>query len=152
MFQKEKIMKYFYATRLDKNGDKLTTSYATEKSAIQYGGDNATISNGVFNAEIKNGDLVRDKDQPASKMPVLRSMLVNSKPATAELTGKYRVWAKDSDEDEVSKWFPTEFAFTDYGSANTLIKSLIGRYDALAIVETDEVSGGSQTFSDEAPF
>lgn len=124
-------MTFFYANRVDKSGNQLLTSYGNLKSAEKYGGAEADISEGEWRAEFSNS-LQSLRIAPNVDGPVVRSyMKNNSQPTEGGGDGRYVLWGKIG-----GVWAQTGFTFSNYGAGNTLMKSLIGAYQALLIVDT----------------
>ena len=116
----------FYATRLDKEGNKLTTSYGTEKMAKTYGG-NGKISETIFTIDFETNEVL---EGDIGDRPVIRSLLVNNGTVGADLlNGKFRLYGRNRGE-----WEFLKLTFDSYGAANALMKAMIGQFEALTIV------------------
>lgn len=124
------MKKIYYATRLDKNGNKLTTSYADQKSCDRYGGAEATKTNTLYSVKF-NDETGTAKIKEELGDLVLRSSLQNANYSeNLDFSGRYILYGKLR-----GTWGKTEFSFPDYGTANTLMKALIDRYQALMVVD-----------------
>jgi hypothetical protein len=127
----------FYATRLDKAGNKLMTSYTNAASCKKYGGAGSTLSETLYRVQFKeNGGAYINDDVDG---PLVRSLLVNNTGAAGD-TGKYVLYGKMAS----SGWSRTPFSFSQYGSANTAMKAMIGMYEALMIVVEDSEGDDDQ--------
>ena len=119
----------FYATRLDKTGNKLVTSYANQKSCDKFGGADSTQYQGIYYANISKTGAKVGEDVGGL---VMRSMLVNNGSVASEAGGRFVLYGKVGGE-----WSRTPFAFSSYGTANTAMKALIANYQAIIIVDED---------------
>jgi len=119
----------YYATRVDRNGYKLTTSYTSQKSADKYGGAGSSRQVGILYADIKPTKLTVSEEVDG---PVFRSLMLNPNPVEGS-SGEYVLYGKRD-----GRWDKTAFSANSYGAANTLMKSLIGMFQAIAIVQEND--------------
>jgi hypothetical protein len=121
----------YYATRLDKEGNKLTTSYTTEKMSKQYGGTQSQRSETLYMMNFEKNTV--EENGPG---PIVRSLLVNNGEVTqASANGKFKLYGREN-----SVWSQTPFAYDNYGAANAVMKALIGQYEALVIVSNGDMT------------
>ena len=117
----------FYATRTDKNGNLLITSYENEKNAIKYGGEGSKISETVKKVDISTtAAVVADgEDNPGY---ILRSLIKVDN--TLPVNNSFVIFAKKN-----GHWLDLQLGFNTYGEANTVMKALTNSYEALLVVD-----------------
>ena len=118
----------FYATRLDKDGNKLTTSYTSKKLCDQYGGGaDALKSETLYFADLETNTIAENMPE----YPIVRSVMINNVGIKGrELGGKFRLFGKIN-----GNWDDNSIgSYSNYGAANTMMKALINEYDALIIL------------------
>ena len=125
---------YVYATRQDKNGANLTTSYNNKASAQKYGGAGATIWSGVRSIDLATMATSSDEN---SGNPIIRSKIVSN--VVASNVGKFGIFAVID-----GVLVDTKLRFGSYGAANTTMKALVAVYSTMYVLELNE-SGQSQT-------
>lgn len=138
---------YFYATRYNKDGGKITTSYNTLVNAKKYGGTDPKINEGIFEAKLEDGKLAFVQNPEATI--VMRSVLENAKPNEQESGGRFVLFGYNG-----NIWEQTPFSAANYSAANVLMKSMIAGYHKLAVVEfmDEPAKPKRQLDDDEAPF
>ncbi len=122
----------YYATKIDKSGNKITIGYQTEKNRKKYS-ENASWQDGRIYADFnEEGKLaLYDYDNPNRAGYVMHGMLVNSN-APMELSeggnGDFALYGKRN-----NAWFKTPFSFPTYSAASTAMKAMIAEYQALLV-------------------
>lgn len=124
-------MNYFYATRHNKDGNKLVTSYEKQQQATKYGGPTAVITKEVFYLG-KDGKARKDNDDETGL--ILRSKL-DMPGAGNSSNGNFVLYAVVGDQYE-----PTHFRYDTYGNANNAMKALAPSLGSLAVVEETDPS------------
>jgi hypothetical protein len=140
---------YYYASRNDKAGNYLVTSYGNKTSQKKYGGADARTFDGfrVFNPGSSTFREVTD-DAIEDGEVVVRSYMKSPAGAQSTSSGKFVLLAKDSEG-----WKETSFRASSYGAANTLMKALISVYGEMMIIEEDADTSGAASLGDEnVPF
>lgn len=123
----------FYATRLDKEGNKLTTSYTNKKMADQYGGAGSVVQETLYG--INFGANLIHEGEIGTNIPIIRSLLVNNgEVGSATSDGRFKLYARIKGE-----WEDLNMSFSNYGAANALMKAIIGQYEALVIVTSADL-------------
>ena len=122
---------FYYANRLDKDGNTLLTSYANQKSADKFGGVASAKFVGTHRADFTE-DLTALKISEVSEGPIVRSFMRNNGKVEASTSGRYSIWSKID-----GKWGPLPFRFDAYGAANTLMKALIPSFESLVVLDND---------------
>lgn len=115
----------FYATRLDKDGNKLTTSYTNKKMADTYGGANSLVQETIYAINLETNDVL----EGAEGLPIVRSLMVNNgEIGSSSGEGRFKLYARVN-----GVWQDLNMGFSNYGAANALMKAIIGQYEALVI-------------------
>jgi hypothetical protein len=138
---------FYYATRTDKNGHRLMTSYGNAASQKKYGGTEAKLFNGVIALHVDGFNTYDEvDDMPGGDELVVRSRMFNSNPEDAS-NGKFVIMYKDKE----GQYSPTPFRTGSYGAANTIMKAIIPMYKELVIIEHG-AEGSSESADESAPF
>lgn len=131
---------YFYADGVDRQGNRLITSYSKADQAKRYR-QGATVTQGEKFLEITEGGARLSTEDNGL---LVRTLMINSNPEQEEMSGRFVVWAKQNGE-----WGETQFRYSTYAKANAAVKSaLINLYPACAVIETN---GTSAPAADVAP-
>lgn len=122
----------FYCTKIDKNGNTLTSSYTSKKGADKYG-VGCNVEETVLRADFTDSKIlsIRTKNEHFDG-PVIRGILKNSNPPSGVEQGRYVIWGKQN-----GTWTQTVFHFPSYSAANTAMKSMIAEYEVMAILDMD---------------
>ena len=123
-FQLGDFMKFFYVSRVTKDGYTLTTSYTSSVQAKKYGGDNPVIWEGVKFFDLQTVDFVSEPTDYA-----VRSRMKGSS-SNASSSGKFHLYIIQD-----HKLVDTGLRFDSYGAANTTMKALINVYSDLVVLE-----------------
>ncbi|RZK44585.1 MAG: hypothetical protein EOO61_03260 [Hymenobacter sp.] len=115
----------FYATRLDKNGHKLVTSYPSAVNRDKFGGAGAIKEEILYFADFLASGGAKISNDPSGY--IMRSYMVNN--GAAADSGQFELWGKTNGE-----WKKTPFSFATYGNANNAMKAMITMYQALLVV------------------
>jgi hypothetical protein len=137
---------YFYADGIDRNGNRLLTSYKKEDQAKRYRAG-AKISSGE--KFLKIGDNGEAKLSNEGDL-LVRTLMIRPETADDEMNGNFVVYARID-----KHWQPTSFRYSTYAKANAAVKTaLINLYSACAIIETEGASTSAEkpTLNEEAPF
>jgi hypothetical protein len=116
----------FYATRLDKSGNKLVTSYPNAASRDKFGGPEALREDTLYFVEFTASGAAKIGENPTGK--IVRSYMVNNGGAIDQ-GGSLELWGKVNGE-----WKKTPFSFTSYGAANNAMKAMISMYQAMLVI------------------
>lgn len=132
-------MPIFYATKIDKNGDKLTTGYLTSKNRARYAAGAAFADTEIF-ANIENETLVlyNTEHTDLPKGYLLRGMIVNNNGVANTSAGRFVLLGKRD-----GSWNTTGFSFPDFSAGNSFMKSMVSSYQALALVDIEGSSNDS---------
>lgn len=136
---------FFYATRTDKDGHRLMTSYGNAASQKKYGGADAKLFNGVVVRNLESGEFAELEDPSKydfENEELIRSRMFNANPEHAK--GKFLIRYKDG-----TGWHDSEFRMNSYGAANSIMKAIIPLYAELIIVEDVESVSAQST---DMPF
>lgn len=126
------MSKLFYCTKIDKNGNKLTSSYTSKKGADKYGAG-CDIVEKIYRADFSDPSQMHLREGDF-KGPLVRGILKNNNPQLGPtVKGRFVIWAKRD-----SRWFETVFHFPSYSAANTAMKSMISEYEAMALIDNEE--------------
>lgn len=141
----------YYATRIDKNGNKLTASYTNDAMRKKYGGADAEHMEDVVRVEFHDGQAVWGEKDGSGY--VVRGILHNAKPPVDDEL-RFVLFGKLN-----GRWMKTPFSFEQYGTANSTMKSMIGQYQSMMIVDQaledeDEEEAPKRSFTgdDDSPF
>ncbi len=119
----------YYCTKIDKNGNKLTSSYTTKQGATQYG-KGCTVEVDIIKADFSDPSKLI-LGGPEMDGPLVRGLLKNNNPPVESTEkGQYVLWAKKK-----GVWHETIFDFPSYSAANSHMKATIAAYEAMAIVD-----------------
>ena len=131
----------FYATKLDKNKNKLTVGYLTSKNREKYAKDANYQDTVIFADFNEDGRLALFDTEKHSNVHghVLRGMLVNNGEVKSSERGAFVLYGKVG-----GKWSQTPFSFNDFSAANTAMKSMISSYEAMLIRDETEVEDYSR--------
>jgi hypothetical protein len=125
----------YYATKIDKSGNKLTASYLTEKNREKYN-KGASFEDTVLYADISEEGRLAIVEKNSQEGFILRGILVNNSPYELDgHGGDFVLYARTN-----GKWVRTPFTFPTYSAANTAMKSMIPQFEALLI--RDESGAG----------
>lgn len=121
----------YYATKLDKNRNKLTVGYLTSKNRERYAKDASyqdTVIYADFNADGKLA-LFDVANHSEVRGHVLRGMIVNNGALASDTSGgSFVLYGKLND-----RWERTVFSFADFSAANSAMKSMVEQYQAMLI-------------------
>lgn len=122
----------FYATKLDKNGNKLTVGYLTSKNRERYAKD-GNYADTVYFADFNDSGKLLLTDIEGEQEPrghIMRGMLVNNNYSGQDSAegGPFVLYGKLD-----GVWSRTPFSFNDFSSANSSMKAMIGQYQAMLI-------------------
>ncbi len=133
---------YYYASRDDKDNNRLMTSYGNAASQKKYGGADARLFNGVVVMDTESEEFAELADP--NKYDFESELLIRSRihnPDPSGSNGKFVLYKL-----EKNKWVETEFRCGSYGAANTLMKALVSLYgDLIVVEETESVSKASSS-------
>ena len=124
---------YYYASRNDKNNNRLMTSYGNAASQKKYGGAEARLFNGIVVLKYQTGEFaeINPNEFDIDKHVLVRSRIHNPNPTGS--SGKFILKSlKDG------QWVDTPFRASSYGEANSIMKAVVDIYgDIIIIEETD---------------
>lgn len=121
----------YYCTKIDKKGNKLTSGYTTKKGADSYG-KGCTVQVDILKADFSDPSKLQIKDRDFDG-PLIRGLLTNHNPPVETVQGDFVIWGKQN-----QRWFETPYSFPSYSAANSVMKSIIDDYQAMAIVDIGE--------------
>ncbi len=133
---------FYYATRDDKDGNRLMTSYGNEASQKKYGGPEAKLHKGIV---VRSQDSNEFAETDANKYDFESEDLIRSRihcPQPTGAIGKFKIQYLND-----SNWKDTDFRTNSYGTANTIMKALAPIYGDLCVVEETEVVTGTPSRS-----
>jgi hypothetical protein len=123
-------MSYFYADGVDKQGNRLLTSYGKQDQAKRYR-PGATVTQGEKFLDIQEDGSAKMSTEGEL---LLRTLMVRDSNEADEMTGRFVVYARIN-----GRWQETQFRYPTYAKANAAVKSaLINLYPACAVVEEDQ--------------
>lgn len=122
---------YFYADRTDSKGNRLLTSYPNAKSAEKYGGADADVTNTLYRADF-DADKTKLRISEKGNGAVVRSFMQNSSEPQSHNVGdgQFQLWGKIG-----GVWSQTDFSFDAYGTANTMMKTMISAFQAMLVLD-----------------
>ena len=135
----------YYVTRKDKNGNQLTTSYDTPEKAKKYGtGEDRKETKALIYFDPAT-ESYPAKDNTGY---IVRSRLVASEELKPN-EGNFVIYDRGENDNE---WAPTNHRYPTYGLANTAMKSLVGVYHDMLVVEEPEHKYTESVIPEDCPF